>query len=63
MSRRNNPYDNDTCESFIRTLKDEKVYLWKYKTIENTKTSIYHFTKDMCDEKRLPSSFELLSTN
>jgi len=28
MARKGNPYENATCESFIKTLKDEEVYLW-----------------------------------
>jgi transposase InsO family protein len=28
MSRKGNPYDNATCESFMKTLKDEEVYLF-----------------------------------
>jgi len=34
MARRGNPYENAVCESFIKTLKDEEVYLWEYKTME-----------------------------
>jgi len=55
-SRRGNPYDNATCESFIKTLKDEEVYLWEYKTIEDAKGRISHFIKDVSNEKRLHSS-------
>ncbi|MFH2068367.1 MAG: DDE-type integrase/transposase/recombinase [Candidatus Omnitrophota bacterium] len=29
MSRKDNPYDNATAESFFKTLKAEEVYLWK----------------------------------
>lgn len=32
MSRRGNPYDNAFCESFIKTLKYEEVYLSDYRT-------------------------------
>jgi len=35
MVRRGNPYDNATCESFMKTLKTEEVYLWEYRTIED----------------------------
>ena len=56
MSRRGNPYDNATCESFIKTLKDEEVYLWEYKAIGDAKTSTYHFIRDVYNEKRLHSS-------
>jgi len=33
MSRRGNPYDNATMESFFKTLKYEEVYLFDYETI------------------------------
>ena len=33
MSRRGNPYDNATMESFFKTLKYEEVYLCEYKTL------------------------------
>ncbi len=55
-SRKGNPYDNATCESFIKTLKDEEVYLWEYKTIEDAKGRISHFIKDVYNKKRLHSS-------
>jgi transposase InsO family protein len=32
MSRRGNPYDNATLESFFKTLKYEEVYLFDYET-------------------------------
>lgn len=56
MSRRGNPYDNATCESFIKTLKNEEVYLWEYDTIEDAKMRIPYFIKDVYNEKRLHSS-------
>lgn len=56
MARRGSPYDNATCESFIKTLKDEEVYLWEYKTIEDAANRICHFIKDVYNEKRLHSS-------
>lgn len=56
MARKGNPYENATCESFIKTLKDEEVYLWEYRTIEDAKKRICHFTKDVYSRKRLHSS-------
>ncbi len=55
-SRRGNPYENAVCESFIKTLKDEEVYLWEYKTMEDAERRICHFIKDVYNEKRLHSS-------
>jgi len=56
MARRGNPYDNAVCESFMKTLKDEEVYLWEYRTIEDAQRRICHFIKDVYNEKRLHSS-------
>jgi len=56
MSRRGNPYENATCESFIKTLKDEEVYLWEYKSIEDGERRISHFIRAVYNEKRLHSS-------
>ena len=33
MSRRGNPYDNATCESFLKTLKDGEVYRQEYRDL------------------------------
>ena len=35
MSRRGNPYDNAQCESFIKTVKCEAVYLNDYETFQD----------------------------
>jgi len=32
MSRKGNTHDNAKAESFIKTLKQEQVYLWNYST-------------------------------
>jgi transposase InsO family protein len=59
IARRGNPYENAVCESFIKTLKDEEVYLWEYKTMEDAERRICHFVKDVYNEKQLHSSFRL----
>jgi len=56
MTRKGNPYDNATSESFTKTLKDEEVYLWEYKYIEDAERRISHFVNDAYNEKRLHSS-------
>lgn len=43
VSRKGNPYDNAVCESFMKTLKDEEVYLWEYRTIEDAEKKIFPF--------------------
>jgi len=63
MSRKGNPYDNAVCESFIKTLKDEEVYLWEYRTIEDVQRRIPHFIRDVYNEKRLHSSLGYLPPN
>ena len=40
MSRRGHPYDNAQAESFLKTLKHEKVNLTQYRNIEETAASI-----------------------
>ena len=43
MSRKGNPYDNATAESFIKTLKSEEVYLWEYETLEDVQKKLPYF--------------------
>ena len=43
MSRRGNPYDNATCESFIKTLKYEEVYRTEYRDLAEARASIGMF--------------------
>jgi len=56
MSRKGNPYDNAWAESFMKTLKNEEVYLWDYKTFEDVKKRIPYFIEDVYNEKRLHSA-------
>ncbi len=56
MSRRGDPYDNAVCESFIKTLKDEEVYLSEYKSLEDAERKISHFINAVYNGKRLRSS-------
>jgi len=45
MAEKGNPYDNAFAESFIKTLKQEEVYLWEYKTFADV---IADFTPNDC---------------
>lgn len=56
MSRRGNPYDNATAESFIKTLKHEEVLLNEYETLDEALANIGHFIEVVYNSKRLHSS-------
>ena len=55
-SRKGNPYDNAFVESFMKTLKDNEVYLWNYKTILDVIDSLPRFIEEVYNKKRLHSS-------
>jgi len=55
MSGKGNPYDNAFIESFIKTLKQEEVYLWQDKTFAEVIARIPYFIEDVY-KKRLHSS-------
>jgi transposase InsO family protein len=40
MSRPANPYDNASCESFIKTLKREEIYANEYRDLEDLRGHI-----------------------
>jgi putative transposase len=56
MSRRGNPYDNAKAERFMRTLKEEEVYLFEYDSIEEAIDRIGAFLDDVYNQKRLHSA-------
>ena len=56
MSRKGNPYDNATAESFIKTLKYEEVYLNEYETFQDALENIGHFLDTVYNQKRLHSA-------
>jgi transposase InsO family protein len=63
MSRRGNPYDNASMESFMKTLKYEAVYLTEYQTYEDAKADIDHFIDKVYNQERLHSSLGYVSPN
>jgi transposase InsO family protein len=56
MSRRGNPYDNATCESFMKTLKYEEVYRQEYRDLHEARVSIERFLETVYNGKRLHSA-------
>jgi len=56
MSRPANPYDNASCESFIKTLKGEKIYARRYDNLEHLRANIEEFIEEYYNRQRLHSA-------
>lgn len=56
MSREANPWDNATCESFMKTLKDEEVLRNEYRDLVDGLTSIPDFRTRVFNVRRLRSA-------
>lgn len=56
MSRKANPYDNASCESFMKTLKYEEVYRNEYQHLEEVCQSIGRFLEVVYNQRRLHSA-------
>jgi transposase InsO family protein len=56
MSRAGNPWDNATCESFMKTLKAEEVNGKSYRNLEELQDQIQPFLEDYYNRRRLHSS-------
>ena len=56
MSRPANPYDNASCESFMKTLKREEIYANDYRTLEHLATNIEQFIEQYYNRCRLHSA-------
>ena len=56
MSRPANPYDNASCESFMKTLKREEIYANKYDDLENLRANIQEFIEQYYNRLRLHSA-------
>ena len=56
MSRPANPYDNASCESFMKTLKREEIYANRYENLEQLRTNIEEFIDQYYNQQRLHSA-------
>ena len=60
MSRKGNPWDNASCESFIKTLKYEEVLRNDYRDLVEARASIPEFWEKVYNQKRLHSALGYL---
>jgi putative transposase len=56
MSRPANPYDNATCESFLKTLKQEEIYCQKVEDLEALRSNLQAFLEEYYNCRRLHSA-------
>ncbi len=56
MSRPANPYDNASCESFMKTLKREEIYANRYENLEQLRANIEEFIEQYYNRQRLHSA-------
>lgn len=61
MSARGNPYDNAMMESFIKTLKQEEVYISEYESFDEARQRIGRFIEVVYNRKRLHSALGYLT--
>jgi len=56
MSRPANPYDNASCESFMKTLKREEIYANEYQDLNHLRANIEEFIEQYYNRCRLHSA-------
>ncbi len=56
MSRPANPYDNASCESFMKTLKREEIYAAEYRDLEDLRQHLEEFIDRYYNRVRLHSA-------
>jgi putative transposase len=61
MSRPANPYDNASCESFMKTLKREEIYANDYHDLDHLRANIEEFIERYYNRCRLHSALEYRS--
>jgi putative transposase len=62
-SAKGNPYDNAWTERFMRTLKQEEVYLANYETYLDVVDNLPRFIEEVYNEKRVHSGIDYLTPN
>ena len=60
-SARGNPYHNAFVESFMKTLKQEEVYLANYETYLDVLENLPTFIEEVYNEKRVHSGIDYLT--
>ncbi len=61
MSRKESPWDNPACESFMKTLKYEEVYRTEYRDLADARSRVGEFLEKVYNAKRLHSALDYLS--
>lgn len=56
MSRPANPYDNATCESFLKTIKKEEIHASAYRYLEDLHNKVWDFFEHYYNRCRLHSA-------
>jgi transposase InsO family protein len=56
MSRSANPYDNASCESFIKPLRREEIYVSRYENLEQLHANVEIFIDEYYNKQRLHSA-------
>jgi len=56
MSRPANPYDNASCESFLKTFKREEIYANQYRDLDHLRANIDEFIERYYNRQRLHSA-------
>ena len=56
MSRPANPYDNASCESFMKTLKREEIYANNYQNLDHLRINLEAFIQEYYNRHRLHSA-------
>jgi putative transposase len=56
MSRPANPYDNASCESFMKTLKREEIYANEYRDLKHLRENVAAFLESYYNKVRLHSA-------